>query len=286
MARPEIRKQMLELDSACRDFPRHLESLRIQVAILEILTPLYESPKRGARKTLSDMDLKTLQEKAANSKMPINEFLEASFFDEATFLTFAERIAEYLRDRHLWEDKLEGVLKALKLGEIDAYEALRAVVEEDGDWFKELSVKLNSDAPLLLFLFETPLRPFYEDLARRVEREFRETWWEALCPICGRLPPAARIRDGKRYVVCSYCGAEYLIDLFLCVNCGNRDPYTLGFIVFDGLPEYELNYCEKCNHYIKIIHESRLKKRIPEGLEDLLTSELDALAKDIGLKHL
>ncbi|MBS7638468.1 formate dehydrogenase accessory protein FdhE, partial [Candidatus Bathyarchaeota archaeon] len=285
LARSDVKKQILELDSACRDFPRHLSSLELQRAVLEILIPLYESPKRGARKSLSDEDLNTLVEKAASSKLPISEFLEASFFDESILLTFASRIADYLRYKHPEGERLNGVLKALKSGEIDAREAVKAVIEEDAGWFMELSDRLYTEAPLLLFLFEAPLRPFYEELARRLEGRFRESWWEPICPICGRRPTVARIRGGKRYVVCAYCGVEYLIDLFLCVNCGNRDPYTLGFIVFDDLPEYELDYCEKCNHYIKVIHESRLKKRIPGGLEDLLTNELDALAREIGLER-
>ena len=79
-------------------------------------------------------------------------------------------------------------------------------------------------------------------------------------------------------MVCMYCGTDYLFDQFACVNCGNNDPNTLGFIALEDYPGYEIDYCEKCSNYIKVIYPDRVK-----GFEDLFTWELDDFAENSGL---
>ena len=285
MSRSTIKEQILEIESAACEYPEYSDVLDLQKGILEILIPVSDSPTKGARAVLSDEALENLMEKAKSSKKSLSTFLHASFFHEETISNLAGGIAERLAPRHPKGNVLEGLLKALELGDVDAQEAIKAILEEDSAWFQHLSSIFDIKASLLLFIFDTPLRPFFEELARRVEKEFIETWWEPFCPVCGRLPVVARVRKGKRYMTCTYCGAEYLVDQFLCTNCRNNDPYTLGFIALEDHPEYELSYCEKCNHYIKVLYEERLKRVVPRGLEDLLTSELDSFAEeqDIGL---
>jgi DNA-directed RNA polymerase subunit RPC12/RpoP len=196
------------------------------------------------------------------------------------------KIAEALTDRSReTESKLEGFANALERGEVDAEDAVRAVLREDAEWFNRVGDKFGVEPPLILFMFETPLKPFFEDLSRKVEEHFIEKWWEPFCPVCGRQSALARIRGRKRYIVCTYCGTQYLVDLFKCINCGNNDPESQGFIGFENYREYELNYCEKCGHYIKAIVEDKQDMGIPQGLEDLLTRELDAFAKDRNLGY-
>ena len=279
MPKPTIKEQIHEVDSAANDYPEYLDILNLHKALLEILMPIAEPPTKGVREALSDEAIKNLQEKAVASKKPISSFLDASLFDEDTFLGITRDIVECLMHRRPGGEALEGLLRALEQGEVDARDAIEAILKEDASWFQHLSDKLGVEPSLLLFIFETPIRPFFEDVARKVEGELIETWWEPFCPVCGRTSIVARIRLRKRYMTCTYCGAEYLVDLFLCVNCGNKDPYSLGFITFEEHPEYELNYCEKCNHYVKAMYEDRLRRKIPKGLEDLLTQDLDILAQ-------
>ena len=280
LSRSTIEEQIREVDSAAEDYPEHLNLLTLHKAILEILMPIAKSPKKGAREALSGEAFNNLQEKAAASKKPISSFLYSSIFDEDTVLSIARDITQCLMRRRPGGEALEGFLKALEKEEINARDAIEAILEEDAAWFQHLSERFGVESSLLLFIFDTTLRPFFEEIARKVESVFIETWWEPFCPVCGRTSNVARIRQRKRYMTCTYCGAEYLVDLFLCVNCGNKDPYTLGFITFEEHPEYELNYCEKCDHYIKIVYEERLRRRIPKGLEGLLTQELDILAEE------
>ena len=287
MSRSTIKEQIREIDSTAKDYPEYLDLLNLNKAILEILAPMAESPTKGAREALSDEAVKNLKEKAVASKRPISSFLDASIFDEDTVLSIAREIAECLMHRCPRGEALKGLLRALEQRGVDAHATIKAILEEDAAWFQHLSDKFGIEPSLLLFIFDTLLRPFFEEVARKVEGDLIETWWEPFCPVCGRNPIVARIRQRKRYMTCTYCGAEYLVDLFLCVNCGNKEPYSLGFITFKEHPEYELNYCEKCNYYVKTIYEDRLRRKIPKGLEDLLTQELDILAQrhELGLSR-
>jgi len=227
------------------------------------------------------------KEKAVALKRPISNFLDPTIFDEGKVSRIVGEIGDYLMRTRPQGTPLRRFLTALGMGAVDAGEAVKAILEENAEWLQRLGEKYGVEPSSLLFLFETPLRPFFEDVARRVDEELIESWWEPFCPVCGRTSIVARIRQRKRYMTCTYCGAEHLVDLFLCVNCGNKEPNSLGFITFKEHPEFELNYCEKCNHYIKSIYEERLRKKIPNGLEDLLTQGLDVLAEghDLGLKR-
>ena len=127
------------------------------------------------------------------------------------------------------------------------------------------------------------IQPCLEEIARKIDSSLLDKWWQAYCPVCGRIPIVARVRQRKRYLVCTFCGAEYLSDRFLCVYCGNKDPYTLKYLSVDAQPAFQIDFCTKCKHYIKVIDEAKLKEAIPRGLEDILTLNLYLVAKNADL---
>jgi FdhE protein len=86
-------------------------------------------------------------------------------------------------------------------------------------------------------------------------------------------------------LACIFCGTEYISDRFLCVYCDNKDPYSLKYLTNDSKSEFQIDFCTKCRHYLKVINEDKIKDPIPEGLEDLLTLNLDFVAKKADLKR-
>ncbi len=280
MARSNIRQQIQEVDQVVQEYPEYLDLLLLHKSILEILSTTGTLQTRAMKEALSDESVNTLLKRAVESKRPIIIFLDARIFDPDGVLSVAKKVIERLIEGGSEAiSELEGLLRALGQDEVDAQKAVDAIIRGDTSWFKHLSEMYKVEPSLMLFIFDVSLRPFFEELARRVEKDIMETWWEPFCPVCGRVSAVARMKQRKRYMVCTYCGVQYLVDLFLCVNCNNKDPTTMGFISFEASPGYELNYCEKCRHYIKVLHEDRLKGKIPQGLEDLLTRELDIIAE-------
>lgn len=279
---------MRELDSASQDYPECVDLLNFHKVILEILLSESDSPTRGMKEALSDENVSSLLKKAVASRRPMSSFIDAAIFDLDNVASVAKRVTEQLilKDPQM-KSELEVFQDALQQGDVNPQEAMKAILGQEALWFQNLGDKFAIDPSLMLFIFDTPLRPFFEELARRVEKEVIETWWEPFCPVCGRNSTVARMRHGKRYMSCTYCGTQHLVDLFQCTNCGNKEPASLGFIAFRDHPEYELDYCEKCRHYVKVLNDDRLKGKIPQGLEDLLTRELDILAEGqhLGLKR-
>ena len=51
----------------------------------------------------------------------------------------------------------------------------------------------------------------------------------------------------------------------------------------EGKPEFQIDFCTKCNHYLKVIIENKLKEPIPKCIEDILTLNLDIEALNAGL---
>ncbi len=279
MARSNIQQQILEIEQAVQRYPECLDLLLFHKSILEILSTTRFSQTNAMKEVLNNESINTLLQKVALSKRPIISLLDSGIFDQENVLSVAKKVIDRLiRKGSGVNNELEGLLRVLEEGCVDIQKTVDAIFQEDASWFLRLSERYKIEPSLLLFIFDTPLRPFFEELARITEKEIIETWWEPFCPICGRSSTVARMRQRKRYMVCTYCGVQYLVDLFLCVNCNNKDPTTMAFISFEASPGYELNYCEKCKHYIKVLYEDRLGK-IPQGLEDILTRGLDIVAE-------
>lgn len=287
MARHRVKEQMEKVDSIARSHQELATSVSIHKALLEALRPLDESEGRGASKSLDWSIFNGLVERSLKEKRHLGYYLEPSNFDLGVFKESLLRVLDALQGLHPSKGELLLVSYAVGKGRLDAADAVRAILGEDASWLKDKGLELGVDPSLLLSVLELPLRPFYEELARRFEDAYIEDWWEPHCPICGRKPPTGRMRGKKLYLVCAFCGDKYAADLFQCISCGNKDPTKLAFISPEGHPELEIQYCEVCKTYVKVVNEDKPGGVIPMGLEDILTRELDTLAQlpELGLRR-
>ncbi len=73
-------------------------------------------------------------------------------------------------------------------------------------------------------------------------------------------------------MVCKYCGIEYLFDMFKCINCGNTNPNSMGFVKINKTDNYEINYCEVCKNYIKVYQDNTNIDTLIE-LQDIISKE-------------
>lgn len=288
MSKPKIAEQLKELESIEGSYPEEKGNLKLYKELLEILEPLEKASNLGTR---SPIDWEAISETAKRSlkeRRHLGTYLDPSIFDAELIRETVLKLIGYLVAENPSTKPLVGVSEALIEGSLRIEDGIRALLKEDASWFQEKAQTHRLDPSLLLSLFELPLRPFFEEAARRFEKTFIEDWWEQTCPVCGRSPPVGRMKSKKLYLICQYCGTGYTVDLFQCFSCGNKDPTKLGFAAPKGRPDLELNYCELCKNYIKVINEDRLQQKIPSGLEDLLTRELDELAKvpDLNLSRI
>jgi FdhE protein len=248
--------------------------------MLQILIPIDESSNLAALQVLTEERINSLVEKTISAKRPMISFSKTSIFNSEMILITSMKILKLLMTKTCESNGLEKLYKLLDQGEISVEKALNAIFHEDSEWFKSIGTKFSIEPSLALYIFDSPLRPYFEELARRVEEKLLENWWESYCPVCGRQPSVARMVGLKRFMICTYCGAKYLVDLFTCTFCGNNEPNSMGFLKIKRENEYELNYCEKCKNYIKVINSEGMRKNIPVGLEDILTQDLDFINVD------
>lgn len=260
------------------------ELLTLYKMILRAQSQVEDEPEKGTQMNLdNDKVINDLQKYALALKKPIAILLNPSVFDRKSSRHIQERVVGGLLRRRARVRGLKNLLSSLKEGKLNAVKFTAAALSCDIEFFEGYGRKLGVPPMTLLSIASASIQPFLKEVARRVSSSFLEAWWQSSCPVCGRLPVVAKLRARKRYLVCTFCGAEYLADQFLCVNCGNTDPYTLKFLAPEDLPGHRIDFCERCKHYLKVLDEERLKTPIPSGFEDVLTGSLDSIAKQARL---
>ncbi len=284
MGKPSIQKQ-IEIVSALLERHEDLQSpLELKKRTLLIQQEIDITPTKGLPTKWEDKrTIKDLQQKAIDKKLPIIYFLDPSKFDLDVLLIAFKELVHVFVEQNINKEGLKKLLNHLESGKIKLSNLVEATLREDISSIKEAAKESDVKAELLLYLTGAIIQPCLEEIARKTDSTFYDKWWQGSCPICGRIPVVAKNRHRKRFLVCTYCGTEYLSDNFFCVHCGNKDPYTLKYIDVQTKPAFKIDFCTKCKHYIKVVEETKLKEPIPKGLEDILTLNLDFLAKDAGL---
>ena len=283
MGNLSVDDQIKVIDGIILENPDLRKPLELYKLVLQAQRQLRDDPKKGTSLNWDDRFMEDLQRKAHEFKQPIAKFLDSSIFDSKALLHTCEQIVKALIEKGVKEDLFKKFLDELITGEVSIIDLVGVALKGDGEYFENHGERLGLDPALILFIVNVLIQPCLEEIAKKIDSSFLERWWRALCPVCGRRPIMARLKSRKRYLICSLCGAEYLADLFLCVNCGNIDPLTLRFLAPEGRPEFRIDFCEKCKHYLKVMDEEKLKRPIPKGLEDVVTIDLDFLAKNAGL---
>lgn len=274
-------KIVSELISQHKEFGN---SLDLYSKILEIQQEIDSTSSKGIRLDFcAKLAIDSLQENSLKAKRPIIQFIDPSIFDYNILSSLFEKIVNVLIERNADGDSLKNFLSLVKSGKKDLLKYVEAILREDETSVRKCAEELDIQPRLLLYIISLTIQPSLEEIARNIDASFSDRWWQSFCPVCGRIPTVARVRNRKRYLVCTFCGAEYLSDHFVCVHCDNKDPYTLKYLIADEKPEFQIDFCTKCKHYIKVIDEDKLAESIPRGLEDILTLNLDIAAKNAGL---
>ncbi len=275
-------KIILDLVSLNEDLK---EPLELEGDILRVQQKIEATPLLGALSgALGPESIGRLQKESLRIKKPMSSLMEPSTFNaEALSAPFIE-VVSVLASRRIGNSKAGQLLNSMSSQGIGLGKLIEAVLREDEPLLVEYGERLKVEPSVLVYAVSSILRPFFEEVARRVDSSHYETWWEHQCPICGRTPTLGIVRDRKRYLYCTYCGAEYPSDTALCVHCGNRDPSSLKFLSSNRDPKNRIDFCTICSGYLKVLDETA-SNAIPKDLLDILTLELDQVATSKGLKR-
>jgi formate dehydrogenase accessory protein FdhE len=106
-----------------------------------------------------------------------------------------------------------------------------------------------------------------------------------LCPHCEGRPVAGVLRvegdGGKRFLLCSFCGAEWEFRRIFCAYCGETREQSLPVFVAEKFPHIRVETCETCRHCIRTVDLTKDGNAIP-AVDDLAAIPLGLWAEEYG----
>ncbi|MEQ6388528.1 formate dehydrogenase accessory protein FdhE [Bacillaceae bacterium S4-13-58] len=134
------------------------------------------------------------------------------------------------------------------------------------------------------FMAEQALRPFMRVLAKLYETQIKDVAKTAKhCPCCGEPVRLAQLEQkGKKFLVCPRCYAKWQEKRLSCSHCGNDDHQKLKYLSVERQKEAQIQVCNECNGYIKVIDTSAYIQKPEPALLDILTIHLDYIAQEKG----
>ena len=175
--------------------------------------------------------------------------------------------------------------EAIENKKIDLKKLFKKGIEEKT--IEQVADELGLDKKVFLFLVHASIKPSVEAAREQLHGELdSETWLKGYCPVCGSLPSLSLLKgeEGKRYLLCSFCGYQWRIDRISCPFCNNQEQGSLQYFYGEGEDAYRIDLCDRCRQYIKTIDYRNLEESDPV-LEDLATLHLDILANQKGYKR-
>jgi FdhE protein len=128
------------------------------------------------------------------------------------------------------------------------------------------------------FFWRAFLQP-YGELVRSRTRLERAPHTPCTCPYCGRKPGAGVLRPlgdgGQRYLLCSFCLAEWEFRRIVCPSCGEEDHAKLPVYRAEGFDHVRVECCEKCKTYLKTVDLTK------DGLAEPVVDEIASVPLDL-----
>ncbi|WP_251551722.1 formate dehydrogenase accessory protein FdhE [Neobacillus muris] len=150
-------------------------------------------------------------------------------------------------------------------------------------YFEKFADEHGVDQWIPPFLAETALRPYLQLTAEKVQPAITHGVPGAGCPVCGEpVRLAALEEEGKKVVHCPRCLAHWHARRLECSHCGNTDHEKIHFLTIEGDPVSQIQVCEECNGYIKIIDTRQYIEKPSAALMDLNSIHLDFVAQEHG----
>ncbi len=268
------------------ELPEYPQKMKILEAIRRGQEPLWDDPLRGlVYDPAKDERLGSMQAESIRQNTPLSWLMDDSHYNLGTLrralITIVYEVIE------LGMDAEHDTMSLLKQLDGLTPELVNNVLKGNSDYLTDLAERLGVPSIVLSFIAGSLLQPSMISIASNSRRDYLDAWELTMCPVCGRLPSlVVKSEEEVWRFRCSYCRADYKMDIFTCPNCGSVGSENKEFLLVGESQEFEVASCSECNRYYKIVNKAKLKKPIPEGLWDLSTELLDEIAHERGLKRL
>lgn len=154
-------------------------------------------------------------------------------------------------------------------------------------YFQSFAEEENLPEWLLYFLAEHSFRPFLRIVSEVYHEELAIHDTKGICPCCGEPIRLAVLEGkGKKMIVCPRCEAKWGQMRLHCSTCGNDDHKKITYYNAEKDKSVNLEVCDECNSYIKVVDTRKLFKKQSAFLLDVTSIHLDFIAQenDFGTK--
>ncbi|MDR7239286.1 formate dehydrogenase accessory protein FdhE [Neobacillus drentensis] len=208
--------------------------------------------------------------------------LSAIDFEISLYLQWIEEInAMLIINNPELEPKLASIISLLT--EEVAIRWIEEAFSSNHVYFVKFAEENGLEEWIPQFLAETALRPYLQLTAEKVQDEITHAIPGAGCPVCGEPVRLASLNeDGRKVIHCPRCLAHWNAKRLECAHCGNEDHKTIEFITIEGDAVSQIQVCEECNGYIKIIDTRQYIEKPSAALLDLNSIHLDFVAQENG----
>jgi len=221
-------------------------------------------------------------EKAAMTAGVPAAVLTAINFEISLFLQWIEEInATLVKFNPELEAKLSGI--STYLNEETAIRWIDEAFSFNHLYFASFAEENGLEEWIPQFLAETALRPYLQLTAEKVQHDINHAVPGAGCPVCGEPVRLASLEEeGKKVIHCPRCLAHWNAKRLECSHCGNEDHKTIQFLTIEGDAISQIQVCEECKGYIKIIDTRQYITKPSAALLDLNSIHLDFVAQENG----
>lgn len=224
-----------------------------------------------------------LDKAAMEAGVPVTA-LAAIDFDISLFLQWIEDIGELLSK---YQPDLEKPMDSIRnlLDEATAKRWIDEAFAFNHIYFGSFAEENEIDEWIPQFIAETVLRPYLQLTAEKVQADIQYGVHGAGCPVCGEPVRLAQIEDGgKKVLHCPRCLAHWQDKRITCSHCGNEDHETVQFITIEGDAASQIQVCEECKGYTKVIDARQYIVKPTPAILDLQTIHLDFVAQENGYR--
>ena len=171
---------------------------------------------------------------------------------------------------------------------IDLSQSCRFLLSENAEGMQQQAAALDIRADLFAFFLYHSLWPsaavHLRELTQHLPSE--KNWTHGYCPFCGGVPALALLaRNGRRYLVCSFCTHAWSSRRIFCPFCENETAAMLGYFFSEAEEEYRVHTCRKCQAYLKTVDIRQMTRPFYAPLEALITTHLDLQAQEQGFQN-
>jgi len=220
-----------------------------------------------------------------DEQFPLVTIPEFKFDGKAAGKLFGE-ICEILTSG---ENELSGAVKQIAElvsgKKIDTEKLFSSFIGEDESAFDGIEKEHGINKEILAYIVYNSLKPsltvFAENMSANLDNA--GAWEKGYCPVCGSSPEISLFEEnGKRFLVCGFCGYKWASRRIYCPFCENTEHETLQYIEIEGEEEHRAYVCDKCKKYIKTTDVNKTTRLVYPSLEYQATPYIDLMIEEMG----